>query len=109
MIKQLARDAVQIKMSIKNESPLLSVYEYCYAVGFALSRMGADDALTAELRGFDDMEQWKARVNPLVKEAAAWERFSGGTRLRDLLLGCRISEKINAEALELFEMGLSGI
>lgn len=108
MVKELARDAVQIKMKAKEESPLISVYEFCYAAGLGLRVMGIPAAEAEKLRGEEDFLELKKKVQELVKDSAAFADYPNGGRLQSLITGCRFKGQMAPEAYELFDMGYRG-
>lgn len=108
MVKGLARDAVQIKMKATEESPLISVYEFCYAAGLGLRVMGIPAAEAEKLRGEEDFLELKKKVQELVKDSAAFADYPNGGRLQSLLTGCRYKGEMTDEARELFDMGFEG-
>ena len=109
MVKQIARDAVHIKMNNSYEAPLISAYEYCYAAGYALFRMGASQETVKEVGQIQGFEELKGKMKELTEEADAWGNFPQGERLKELITGCRIKNKeIDEDARELFHMGTQG-
>lgn len=106
MIRQLARDAVRIKMAAKMESPLISVYEFCYAAGFGCKIMGLPKEKTEELSCIADFADLKQQVQDLARaQKAAFEEDPQKTRLHSLLVGCRCRGELDEDARALFEMG----
>ena len=108
MVKGLARDAVQIKMKATEESPLISVYEFCYAAGLGLRVMGVSAEEAGKLRETEDFQKLKEKVQKLARESAAFADYPNGGRLQSLLTGCRYKGEMTDEARELFDMGFAG-
>lgn len=108
MVKELARDAVQIKMKAKEESPLISVYEYCYAAGLGMKIVGAPAEKAEGLRAQEDFLELKKQIKEQIKDSAAFEDYPGGPRLKSLITGCRFKGQMSDEARELFDMGYQG-
>lgn len=105
MVKEIVRDAILIKLKIRQESPLISAPEFCFAAGLAAAYMELSEEQAKELCQLQDFEELKARMRELVKASEVWESIPEGERLKSLILGCRIREEITDEARELFEMG----
>ncbi len=108
MVKGLVRDAVQIKMKTKEESPLISVYEFCYAAGLGLRVMGVPEAEVKKLCQEEDFLKLKEKVQEMAKKSAAFADYPGGIRLQSLLVGCRYKGGMTQEAYELLDMGFCG-
>ncbi len=107
MVIGLVRDAVKIKMAAKEESPLISAYEFCYAAGLGCRILGLAPEKTRELAKTDDFAQFKQRVQELTRNAEdAFAEYPNGSRLYSLLTGCRYKGAMNADARKLFELGL---
>lgn len=106
MVKEIVRDAIVIKLKIRQESPIISVAEFYFASGLAAQKMQLSQEQTDALMQISDFGELKAAVGRLVKESDVWESFPEGARLQRLLAGCRLRAEINDEAKELFKMGL---
>ncbi|MDO4633875.1 MAG: DUF3837 family protein [Eubacteriales bacterium] len=106
MVLSLVQDAIFLKLKARVESPLISVYEFCFATGLGLSRTNAPEALKEELCQETEFADLKKKVQKYAEESSGWESFPYGERLRNLLLGCRIYEPINEDAQTLLKMGL---
>lgn len=107
MVREIVRDAVQIKLKIRDESPLISVYEFCYAVGYTLKTLHAPETLAEEFRALTDFEEWKTRAAELVNDAAQKGEIDPEGRLTRLICGCRIRGELSEDACALFEMGFA--
>ncbi|MDO4523243.1 MAG: DUF3837 family protein [Eubacteriales bacterium] len=108
MVLSLVRDAIHIKMKARMESPLISVYEFCYAAGLGLHGLEASQETIEALHSLASFAEFKSQVQKLAEESDRWETVPFGERLRSLLHGCRIEGELNADAWTLFGMGLSG-
>lgn len=109
MVQQIARDAVHIKLRVPNESPLISVYEFCYAAGFGLFKMNASLETVDEIRKITDFEELKKRMHDLVLASDIWDQFPEGERLKKLIAGCRLKNRqLDGDSAALFEMGIKG-
>lgn len=109
MEKQIVRDAVHIKLQVPIESPIISVYEFCYICGYGLNKMNASAEVIEEIRGITDFELLKKKIHETVGSSDVWESIPQGERLKSLILGCRLKNRqIDGQARELFEMGIKG-
>lgn len=108
MVKELARDAVQIKMKAREESPLISVYEFCYAAGLGLRVMGIPAKEAGKLREEEEFLELKKQVQEMAEASGAFAEYPNGPRLQSLLTGCRFKGPMSREARELFDMGYAG-
>lgn len=109
MEKQIVRDAVHIKLKVPVESPIISVYEFCYASGYGLYKMNASAETIEEIRKITDFEQLKQKMHEIVSGSDIWDSFPEGERLKSLILGCRLKDRqMNEDSRELFEMGIKG-
>ncbi len=106
MVKEIVRDAIVIKLNIRQESPIISVAEFYFAVGLAAQKLHLTQEQNTALLRITDFEELKAAVRDLVNSSDVWESFPQGTRLQRLLAGCRLRAQIDDEAKELFSMGL---
>ena len=106
MVLELIRDAIAIKMKIKEESPLISVYEFCYAAGLGCKIMKVPDEEADRLTDMESFADFKACVQELTKASEdAFSAYPNGTRLYRLLMGCRYKGQMDADAIKLFQMG----
>lgn len=108
MILSIIRDAIHIKMRLRNESPLISVPEFCYAAGLACSIMEMDAEQTNTFSKSDDFQELKQTIQHLVKESDKFSDDLEETRLQSLIVSCRIDGEMSDEGRELFEMGYTG-
>ncbi|MGN0353601.1 MAG: DUF3837 family protein [Muricoprocola sp.] len=106
MVREIVRDAVRIKMTVPVEAPLISIYEYCYALGLGASIMKLPKEMTEELKNMDDFSTLKEKASSIIKASGdVWDSIENGQRLRSLLLGCRIHAKMDDDARWLFDLG----
>ena len=106
MVREIARDAVRIKMTVPVEAPLISVYEYCYALGLGASVMKLPKETAEELKNMDDFSALKERASSIIKASEdVWDTIENGQRLKFLILGCRIHAEMNEDARWLFDLG----
>ncbi len=108
MVRDIVRDAIHIKMKAKAESPLISVYEFCYAAGLGWKIMGIPEEEAAQLKQLEFLEL-KEKVQKAVSESGAFADVPDGERLKRLIVGCRIKAgEMSEDARALFDMGFSG-
>ena len=105
---ELSRDAVLLKMKSRWDAPLISASEYSYAAGLGLRKMGTDDTVFRELRLMEDFVEFRDKVKELVKASDVWSTFEYGEKLRDMLLSCRVKDKLDENTRLLFDMGYQG-
>lgn len=105
---ELSRDAVLLKMKSRWDAPLISALEYSYAAGLGLRKMGTDDTVFRELRPMEDFVEFRDKVKELVKASDVWSTFEFGEKLRDMLLSCRVKDKLDENTRLLFDMGYQG-
>lgn len=108
MVLSIVRDAVHIKMKLRNESPLISVYEFCYAAGLGLKVMGVAAEEAAGYKDAESFQDMKTSVQEMVKESDKFEDYPNGPRLQSLITGCRIRGEMSEDARALFDMGYAG-
>lgn len=108
MIREIVRDAIHLKMKAKEESPLISVYEFCYAAGLGLNIMGVPVDKAEAWRKEEDFLKFKAQIQNEVKESDAFEAYPNGERLKNLIVGCRVGGSMSQDARILFDMGFQG-
>lgn len=108
MILKIIRDAVHIKMELKNESPLISVPEFSYAAGLGCHIMEMDTEQVKQLLQIPVFQDMKEQIQHLAKESEKFADYPNGNRLQSLIVGCRIRGEMLDEAKELFEMGFVG-
>lgn len=95
-------------MKLKNESPLISVYEFCYAAGLGLKIMGTAEEKAKELRDSEDFSDMKSKVQEMVHDSLKFDDYPNGGRLKSLITGCRIRGEMSEDARSLFDMGYTG-
>ena len=105
---ELSRDSVLLKMKSRWDAPLISALEYSYAAGMGLRKMGTDDAVFQELRLTEDFVKFCDKVKELVKASDVWSTFEYGDKLKDMLLSCRVKDKLDENTRLLFDMGYQG-
>ena len=88
---ELSRDAVLLKMKSRWSAPLISSLEYSYAAGLGLRKMGTE-----------------AEIKELVKASDVWGTFEQGEKLKNMLLSCRVKDKLDENTRLLFDMGYQG-
>ena len=105
---ELSRDAVWLKMKSRWNAPLISALEYSYAAGLGLQKMKTDNEVFLELRSMDDFAEFRDKVKGLVKSSDVWSTFEYGEKLKDMLLSCRVKDKLDENTRLLFDMGYQG-
>ncbi|MDO4299596.1 MAG: DUF3837 family protein [Lachnospiraceae bacterium] len=105
MVRELTRDAVQIKMKSKQQCPLISVHEYCYSAGLGLKVMGVSREEAQKIRNSENLEEMYETVDPLVKASERFAAYPNGEKLKQLILDCRVKETITEDSRALFDMG----
>lgn len=105
MVRELTRDAVQIKMKSKQQCPLISAHEYCYAAGLGLKVMGISRDEAQKIRDSEKLEEMYEVVDGLVKASERFAVYPNGEKLKQLILDCRIKETITEDSRALFDMG----
>lgn len=105
---ELSRDAVHLKMKSRWAAPLISALEYSYAAGLGLRKMGTDSATADALKQMDDFVAFRDKVKELVKASDVWSTFEHGEKLKELLLTCRVKDKLDENTRTLFDMGYQG-
>ena len=87
---------------------MISALEYSYAAGLGLRKMGTDDTVFRELRPMEDFLEFRDKVKELVKASDVWSTLEYGEKLRDMLLSCRVKDKLDENTRLLFDMGYQG-
>lgn len=105
MVLSIVRDAIHIKMKLKNESPIISVPEFSYAAGLCCKIMGLPAEQASEYRNANEFSAMKDKVQEQVKESDLFGGYPNGDRLKSLVSGCRIRGELSEEARLLFDMG----
>ena len=105
---ELSRDAVQLKLKSRWDAPLISALEYSYAAGLGLKKMGTDSEMARELRDMDDFTEFREKVKELVRASDVWTTFEHGEKRQQMLLGCRVKDKLDEHTRTLFDMGYQG-
>lgn len=109
MIAVLARDAVRIKMAAKEESPLISAYEFCYAAGLGCRAMHVAQEEAEALIASETFVDFKTRIQDKVKDASdLFGAVPNGERLLSLIRSCRFRGEMDEDARALFQMGYLG-
>ena len=108
MVLSIVRDAVHIKMKLKNESPLISVPEFCYAAGLGCRIMGVIETDKNALQNEEVFGNLKEQVQQLARGSESFANIPNGDRLKSLIVGCRIRGEMSEEARRLFDMGYDG-
>lgn len=108
MVLSIVKDAIHIKMKLKNESPLISVFEFCYAAGLGCRIMGMDAGQFEKFRNAEAFMDMKAEVQELVKSSEKFADDPQKERLKNLIAGCRIRGDLSEDARLLFDMGYTG-
>ena len=67
MILDLVKQAVQIKITCKNPSPIISEGEFCYACAYALRKLDLEKMLEQTV-GIERVEELQAWLIPLLEE-----------------------------------------
>lgn len=105
MVREIVKDAIHIKMKARMESPLISVYEFCYAAGLGLKIMGTSAEEAEQLKNLEFLE-FKSKVQDAVRGSQAFADAANGERLKSLIVGCRIKKgEMSEDARALFDMG----
>lgn len=105
---ELSRDAVLLKLKSRWDAPLISALEYSYAAGMGLRKMGIDRERYLELRSMEDFTEFREKIKKLVREFDVWTAFDQGEKLKELLLSCRVKDKLDENTRMLFDMGYQG-
>ncbi len=106
MIPKLVEDAVRIKLAAKEESPLISAYEFCYAAGLACQVLRLSREEAEQLAAPGDFAVWKANVQERVRAGReAFRAREHGDRLYRLVSGCRHRGQMTEAARQLFWAG----
>lgn len=105
---ELSRDAVLLKLKSRWDAPLISALEYSYAAGMGLRKMGTDKERYLELRSMEDFTEFREKIKELVRESDVWTSFDQGEKLKELLLSCRVKDKLDENTRMLFDMGYHG-
>ena len=105
---ELSRDAVQLKLKSRWDAPLISALEYSYAAGLGLKKMGTDSETARELRDMEDFTEFREKVKELVRASDVWTTFEHGEKLQQMLLECRVKDKLDEHTRTLFDMGYQG-
>lgn len=109
MVRDIVRDAIHIKMKAQAESPLISVYEFCYAAGLGLKITGMSAEEKEQLKALEFLDM-KAKVQDMVRGSEAFTDIANGERLKSLIVGCRIKKgEMSEDARALFDMGFDNI
>ena len=104
MVLEIVRQAVEIKLKSRTESPLISEAEYCCACGISLREAGADKALLEKAKTMETVEEAREAFQPVFQKAfEAQEENTRLYRLYHLLLHTRVKGKITDEIRVLFD------
>ncbi|MDY3919863.1 MAG: DUF3837 family protein [Candidatus Limivivens sp.] len=103
MVPEIVRQAVQIKMRCRTESPLISEAEYCCACGIGLKLLGDPQGLLEQVKQMDTVGQVKEAVVPLFREAIEQTEDPERKRLFHLLVNSRVEGGISEEIRPLFD------
>lgn len=103
MILDLVKQAVQIKITCKNPSPIISEGEFCYACAYALRKLDLEKMLEQTV-GIERVEELQAWLLPLLEERKqVCEQDPAMERLFHLLTSSRVQGKITEEMRPLLQ------
>lgn len=97
MILDLVKQAVEIKITCKNPSPIISEGEFCYACAYALRKLELEELLeqTADIRRVEELQAWLLPILEGRKQAC--EQDPAMERLFHLLISSRVQGEITEE------------
>lgn len=103
MILDLVKQAIQIKITCKNPSPIISEGEFCYACAYALRELGMEQMLgqTADIQRVEELQAWLLPV--LEEKKKACEENPAMERLFHLLISSRVQGEITEEIRPLLQ------
>ena len=93
MVTEIVRQAIQLKMRSRAESPLISEAEYCCACGLGLRLLGDPKGLLSKVKAMDTVHEVKETVVPLPEKK----------RLFHMLAHSRVEGDITEEIRTLFD------
>ena len=103
MVLDIIKQAVCIKMTCKNPSPIISEAEFCYACAYALREMGREDLLE-QVGKAKRVEELQKQILPVLEEnQEACEENPPVKRLLHLLISSRVQGEITEEIRSLFQ------
>ncbi|MDO5425066.1 MAG: DUF3837 family protein [Eubacteriales bacterium] len=103
MVLEIVRQAVQIKMRSKSESPLISEAEYCCACGIGLRLLGNPEGLLEKVRQMATIAEVKEAVVPIFQKAQETAEAPADQRLFRLLASSRVEGAVTEEIRPLFD------
>lgn len=106
MVKEIVKTAIEIKMTCKSVSPIISGGEYSYACGLALKELKADRELLEKAVSQPDIPSMQETVREFLN--ASKEKADGQPqyeRLLHLLLTSKADDKMTDEMRDIFWMG----
>lgn len=103
MVTEIVRQAIQLKMRSRAESPLISEAEYCCACGLGLRLLGDPKGLLSKVKAMDTVHEVKEAVVPLFTEVCETEEEPEKKRLFHMLVHSRVEGDITEEIRTLFD------
>lgn len=95
-------------MAAKEESPLISVYEFCYAAGIGCRILQLPREETEQLLAAETFPDFKTQIqNRMRGEEEAFLKAEHGKRLYRLIVSCRHKGQMDEDARSLFADGYS--
>ncbi len=76
MVTEIVRQAIQLKMRSRAESPLISEAEYCCACGLGLRLLGDPKGLLSKVKAMDTVHEVKETVVPLCLQKSVKQKKS---------------------------------
>lgn len=103
MVLDIVKQAVRIKMTCKNPSPIISEGEFCCACAIALREMNQEELL-GQAAGEARVEDIQALILPTLREhAPEFEEVPPVKRLIELLISSRVQGEISEEIRSLLQ------
>lgn len=93
-------------MAARAESPLISVYEFCYAAGLGCRIAQVPQEEAGRMIAAESFADFKEQIQRRCEDAGGmFASFPDGERLHSLIAGCRHRGELDEDARALFEMG----
>lgn len=103
MVLDIVKQAVRIKMTCKNPSPIISEGEFCCACSYALREIGREDLLEQAKKAARVEELQKQLLPVLEENREAYEENPSVKRLLELLISSRVQGEITEEIRSLLQ------
>ena len=94
--------------TFKDEIQMGCSIDLCVGIQLCSGTGASKNTVFRELRPMEDFLEFRDKVKELVKASDVWSTFEYGEKLRDMLLSCRVKDKLDENTRLLFDMGYQG-